>query len=96
MDQVEVSRHWETNAEDWTRQAHMGLHVYRDTLNTPAFLAMLPSVKALRGLDIGCGDGSNTRLVAGLEAAINALDVAPTFLRQASAIATGDSAGLSL
>jgi trans-aconitate methyltransferase len=41
-----------------------GHDIYRDHLNTPAFFAMLPDVEGLAGLDIGCGEGHNTRLLA--------------------------------
>ena len=40
-----------------------GYDHYRDGLNTPAFLAMLPETRGLSGLDIGCGEGHNTRLL---------------------------------
>lgn len=30
---------WEANAETWTRQVRAGYDIYRDHLNTPAFLA---------------------------------------------------------
>lgn len=43
MEPAEAARYWEANAETWTRQARAGHNVYRDALNTPAFLAMLPS-----------------------------------------------------
>jgi 2-polyprenyl-3-methyl-5-hydroxy-6-metoxy-1,4-benzoquinol methylase len=57
--------------------------VYRDHLNTPAFLAMLPPVAGLHGLDIGCGEGTNTRALAKLGARMTAIDIAPTFVRHA-------------
>lgn len=57
---------WEKNAPAWTELARRGRDVYRDSFNTPAFLAALPDVRNLRGLDLGCGEGHNTRLVAGL------------------------------
>lgn len=79
----EVAAYWEGNAETWTRQTRAGYDVYRDALNTPAFLAMLPPVAGLSGIDIGCGEGSNTRKVAGLGARMTGIDVAPTFIRHA-------------
>ena len=39
---------------------------YRDYLNTPAFFKMLPDVAGLIGLDVGYGEGHNTRLLAEL------------------------------
>ncbi len=83
MELDEVAAFWEGNAETWTRQTRAGYDVYRDALNTPAFLEMLPPVSGLRGLDIGCGEGANTRQVAGLGATMSGIDVAPTFIRHA-------------
>jgi SAM-dependent methyltransferase len=61
----------------------MGCDVYRDLVNTPAFFAMLPSVSGLKGLDIGCGEGHNTRLAARRGARMTAIDVSKTFIRHA-------------
>lgn len=83
MDHREVGRYWEGNAEAWTQLARAGYDVYRDYLNTPAFLDMLPAVDGLRGLDIGCGEGYNTRLVAKRGARMTAVDISETFLRHA-------------
>lgn len=83
MDDREVGSFWEGNAEAWTRLSRAGYDVYRDELNTPAFLAMLPEVAGQQGLDVGCGEGHNTRLVARRGAQMTGLDVAPTFLRHA-------------
>lgn len=74
---------WENNAETWTRQSRAGYDVYRDAVNTPAFLALLPPVRGLEGLDVGCGEGTNTRRVAALGAAMRAVDISPTFIRHA-------------
>jgi SAM-dependent methyltransferase len=83
MKRSEVAQYWEANAETWTRHARAGYDIYRDGLNTPAFLSTLPPVHGLSGLDIGCGEGSNTRQLAGLGARMHAVDVAPTFIRHA-------------
>jgi len=85
MKPVEVARLWEANAESWTRCVRAGYDIYRDKLNTPAFLAMLPDVRGLYGLDIGCGEGANTRKLTRLGARMQAVDVAPTFIRHAKA-----------
>jgi SAM-dependent methyltransferase len=82
-DDVEVAACWEGNAAGWTKLARMGFDLYRDLINTPAFLKMLPDVARLRGLDVGCGEGHNTRLVAQRGAAMTAIDIAPTFIRHA-------------
>jgi ubiquinone/menaquinone biosynthesis C-methylase UbiE len=83
MDDAELSRYWNGNADTWTRLARMGYDIYRDVLNTPAFLKLLPPVRDLHGLDIGCGEGSNTRRVAALGASMSGIDIAPRFIAHA-------------
>ena len=58
-----VLKHWEENAESWTALKRAGYDLYRDVLNTPEFLAFLPDVVSLTGLDIGCGKVGNTRFL---------------------------------
>jgi ubiquinone/menaquinone biosynthesis C-methylase UbiE len=83
MDHHEVGRYWDANADAWTKLARAGYDVYRDFLNTPAFFEMLPDVRGLSGLDIGCGEGHNTRLLAQRGARVTAIDVSPRFIRHA-------------
>ena len=85
MDHVEAGKMWEENAANWTKLARMGYDLYRDAVNTPAFFEMLPDVKGLAGLDIGCGGGYNTRLAARRGARMAAIDISPTFIRAAQA-----------
>src|SRR2546427_6116699 len=83
MDHNEAGRHWNESAESWTKLARAGYDVYRDYLNTPAFFAMLPNVDGLTGLDIGCGEGHNTRLLAKRGARVKAIDIAEIFIAHA-------------
>jgi len=83
MDHKEVGQFWNGNAAVWTRLARAGYDVYRDHLNTPAFLAMLPDVNGLTGIDIGCGEGHNTRLIARRGARLVGIDIADVFIEHA-------------
>jgi ubiquinone/menaquinone biosynthesis C-methylase UbiE len=83
MDHNEVGRYWDRNADTWTALVRQGYDVYRDHLNTPAFLAMLPEVRGLRGIDIGCGEGHNTRMLARRGAHMTAIDISEAFIRHA-------------
>ena len=83
MDIRQVQSAWEANAEAWVHLTRMGCDVLRDLVNTPAFLAMLPPVAGSCGLDIGCGDGHNTRLVAQRGARMTGVDLTQTFLAHA-------------
>ncbi len=89
MDHREAGRYWEANAEAWTRLARGGWDVYRDLVNTPAFFELLPDVSGLRGLDVGCGEGYNTRLLAERGAVMCAVDISPRFVREARAAGDG-------
>jgi SAM-dependent methyltransferase len=83
MRSSEVRKCWEANAEAWTFLSRRGYDITRDLLNTPAFLKLLGNVRGLRGLDIGCGEGHNTRLVARKGARMTAIDISETFLKHA-------------
>ena len=76
----EVGRYWNENAAVWTSLARAGYDVYRDHLNTPAFFEFLPRVVGLSGLDIGCGEGHNTRLLAKRGARVTAIDISGVFI----------------
>ncbi|GGH08358.1 class I SAM-dependent methyltransferase [Silvibacterium dinghuense] len=90
----EVAAAWETNADAWSRHTRSGYDVYRDALHTPAFLAALPPVAGLQGLDIGCGEGANTRALARLGARMQGVDIAPTFVRYAEEAERAEPLGI--
>ncbi|MBN1550119.1 methyltransferase domain-containing protein, partial [bacterium] len=78
-------RYWNANAPTWTELARKGYDIYRDSFNTPGFFHMLPDIKNLNGLDIGCGEGHNTRLLAKAGASVTALDISGRFIDYAAA-----------
>lgn len=86
MNEIEVGNYWNNNAPVWTNLVRAGYDVYRDYLNTPAFIEILPDIKGMNGIDIGCGEGHNTRLLADLGAMLEAIDIAPAFVESAKAM----------
>lgn len=90
MDHLQVRDHWNGNADAWTELSRAGGDVCRDHCNTPRFLDMLPDVRGLRGLDIGCGEGTNTRRIAARGARMSAIDIADRFLAHAAAVREHD------
>ncbi|MHA1913308.1 MAG: class I SAM-dependent methyltransferase [Promethearchaeota archaeon] len=83
MDDKEVGKLWDENAENWTKLARLGYDRCRNLINTPAFFKMLPNVSGLTGLDIGCGEGYNTRIAAKKGAKMTAIDISETFIKYA-------------
>jgi ubiquinone/menaquinone biosynthesis C-methylase UbiE len=94
MDHLEVGRYWDDNAPVWTRLSRAGYNIYRDYVNTPAFLEMLPDVAGLRGLDIGCGEGHEARLLADRGAKMTAIDIAPNFIAAAREMEAAEPRGI--
>lgn len=94
MNDTEIKQYWEQNAEAWTALSRAGYDVYRDQVNTPAFLKMLPEVKDLKGLDIGCGEGHNTRLVARKGAKLTGIDISETFIDHARELEVQEPLGI--
>ena len=83
MDDKEVGKYWDKNAENWIKLVRLGYDRCRDLINSPTFFKMLPDIKNLKGLDIGCGEGYNTRIAAKKGAKIRAIDISKTFIASA-------------
>ena len=86
---------WDANAPVWIELSRAGFDAYRDVVNTPAFLALLPRVDGLRALDLGCGEGHNTRLLSQRGADVVALDVSQRFMSAAAAQEQSEPLGIS-
>lgn len=89
MTDEEVGQYWERNAAAWTLLARSGFDIYRDHINTPAFFKTLPAIKGLKGIDIGCGEGYNTRLLAEKGALMTGIDISPAFIEKAAEMDAG-------
>lgn len=76
----EVKKFWEENAETWFKLSESGVDIWRDLVNTPAFIKMLPDINGKSGIDVGCGDGHNTRLIAQLCGSLDAIDICSKFI----------------
>jgi ubiquinone/menaquinone biosynthesis C-methylase UbiE len=94
MNKEEAARLWNDNAEAWTVLVRAGYDLYRDLLNTPGFFQILPNINGLYGLDIGCGEGYNTRLLAAKGARLDAIDVSEIFIQKAQEEEQAHPAGI--
>ena len=94
MDHNESGRYWDASADVWTQLSRAGYDICRDYVNTPWFMANLPDVHGLRGVDIGCGEGTNTRQVAQRGADMVAVDYSETFIGHAAQTEREQPAGI--
>lgn len=84
MTEAEVAEFWNRNAPAWTEMSRAGYDVCRDGFNTPRFLDLLGDIRGKDVLDIGCGEGANTRTLARLgPRSMHGVDIAENFLRAA-------------
>lgn len=79
----DIKHYWDENAENWFYLSQRGIDIWRDEVNTPAFLDLLPDIHDKIGLDIGCGDGHNSRLIAQRCGKLIALDISEKMLHLA-------------
>lgn len=75
MDDSEVVAYWESNADEWFRGVQNGWDVYRKYVIGPGMAEIIPPVKNLRILDVGCGEGIHTRSLAELGAKMFGVDI---------------------
>ena len=94
MDHRTAGRYWEENADAWSELSRAGYNTSRDRVLNPCFFEMLPDVHGRAGLDIGCGDGDNTRLVGARGASMTGLDIAPRFVAIAREAERADPIGV--
>jgi ubiquinone/menaquinone biosynthesis C-methylase UbiE len=83
MDDSEVAKYWDDNAPAWIDGVRAGYDAYRDYGTNPAFFGILPGLKDKRVLDVGCGEGFNTRKLAELGAEIVGIDISEAMIEAA-------------
>jgi len=55
---------WDVAAEGWVDFVRTGKDYFRESLNNPATFRLIGSVKGKNVLDLACGEGYNTRILA--------------------------------
>lgn len=65
---------WDRSVESWADFVRAGKDFYRDEMNNPAFFKLLGNLKGKKTLDLACGEGSNTRILAKMGAKVIGVD----------------------
>jgi len=95
IDENDVAHYWDNNAETWADQVRKGFDIYRELLNNPSMFQLIGSVKGLKILDAGCGEGYNTRKLARLGATVFGIDISPKMIANANDAEKSDPLGIS-
>jgi ubiquinone/menaquinone biosynthesis C-methylase UbiE len=74
----------EDPSSPWATRVFEAYDFWRVQLNTPAVIEMLPSIKGMVGLDLGCRDGRNTEVLVGMGAQMFAVDSSLSLLKEAA------------
>lgn len=85
IDAEVVRRCWDSNAPVWADHVRRGYDVYRELFNNPAFLGFLGDIRGVEALDVGCGEGYNTRIFARLGARMTGVDISGELIELAKA-----------
>jgi ubiquinone/menaquinone biosynthesis C-methylase UbiE len=60
----DITSQWNEAAEPWTDFVREHKDFYREEMNNPAFFRLAGNVKGKKTLDLACGEGFNTRILA--------------------------------
>ena len=85
IDEDEVREAWDRNALLWADRVRAGMDLYREVFNNPSFLAALPDFAGREVIDLGCGEGTNTRLIARRGARMTGIDLSTQMIAAARA-----------
>jgi SAM-dependent methyltransferase len=94
LGEEQVAAAWDANAATWVEHVRAGYDLYREAFTMPAFLAFIPDLGGLRVIDLGCGEGHNTRALARRGAKITGVDLAPRMIAAARANEAAEPLGI--
>lgn len=77
MPENEVRTEWDNSAKAWADFVRTGKDHDRDGLNNPATFKLIGNIKGLTVLDLCCGEGYNTRILARKGARVTGIDFSP-------------------
>lgn len=74
MKENSIQKQWDVAAEAWVDFVRTGKDWTREYLNNPAMFKMLGNIRGKIILDLGCGEGYNTRIMAKKGAKVTGVD----------------------
>ncbi|MGN6086299.1 class I SAM-dependent methyltransferase [Trinickia sp.] len=83
IDEGQVRDAWDRNASLWAERVRSGVDLYRTVFNDPSFLAELPDLVGCEVIDLGCGEGATTRLIARRGARVTGIDLSSRMIELA-------------
>jgi ubiquinone/menaquinone biosynthesis C-methylase UbiE len=78
-----IKREWNNAVESWVDFVRKGKDYYRDELNNPAAFGLIGDVRGQLVLDLACGEGYNTRILAEKGANVTGVDFSEKMIQLA-------------
>jgi ubiquinone/menaquinone biosynthesis C-methylase UbiE len=78
-----LAEEWDASVEAWVDFVRQGKDYYRDELNNPAFFRLVGNVAGRLVLDLACGEGYNTRMLARKGAKVTGIDFSEKMIQLA-------------
>ncbi|MGD8506656.1 MAG: class I SAM-dependent methyltransferase [Candidatus Bathyarchaeota archaeon] len=78
-----IRKEWDDAAESWVDFVRRGKDYYREGLNNPAAFELIGDVTGLAVLDLACGEGYNTRILARKNAKVTGVDLSEKMIESA-------------
>jgi ubiquinone/menaquinone biosynthesis C-methylase UbiE len=79
----EVKQVWDEAAEAWADFVRTGKDYFRGYLNNPAVFKLIGNIRGKRVLDLACGEGRNTRILAQKGTTVTGIDLSPAMIKLA-------------
>jgi len=86
---------WDEAAESFSDFIQRGKDYYRDELNNPAAFRLIGNIKGKRVLDLACGEGYNTRILAKKGATVVGVDFSERLIELARQLETKEKLGIT-
>ena len=95
LDHDAVAQAWDQNARQWTEDVRAGFDLYRELYTFPAFLDFMPPISGKDVIDLGCGEGTNTRRFARMGGRMTGIDLSQTMIAYARAEEAKEPMGIA-
>ena len=89
-----VMKQWDDASESWVDFVRQGKDFCRDKMNNPATFRLIGNVKGQRALDLACGEGYNTRMLARNGAKVTGVDFSMKLVELARIEETREKLGI--
>ena len=89
-----IVNEWDVASESWIDFVRQGKDYFRDELNNPAMFHLVGNVKGLFVLDVACGEGYNTKLLASKGAKVVGIDSSKKMIESAISQEERDPLGI--